>query len=294
MSDFSFGGDWTQEKLGRVKAYLAAYVQALKSQPFRLAYIDAFAGTGYQALKQEDNPEKLLLPELVEDEPKRFIDGSAKIALHIQPAFDKFIFIEKDFKRFAELQRLKTDVPDKASRMIFVNRDANDYLLELLTNTRWRQTFDRAVLFLDPFGMQVPWTTIETIAASQVIDLWYLFPLGIAVNRMLKKDANISDSWRQKLDKLFGETAWYEEFYQDNPQMSLWPDEVQKVKDANWETIKNYLVKRLRTVFAGVASDPLPLFNSRNNPLYLLCFASGNPKGAPIAVNIAGHILGKR
>jgi hypothetical protein len=28
-----------------------------------------------------------------------------------------------------------------------------------------------------------------------------------------------------------------------------------------------------------------------NNPLYLLCFAAGNDKGAPIAVKIANHIL---
>ena len=33
------------------------------------------------------------------------------------------------------------------------------------------------------------------------------------------------------------------------------------------------------------------LKNRANCPLYLLCFAAGNPKGAPIAVGIANHIL---
>jgi hypothetical protein len=33
------------------------------------------------------------------------------------------------------------------------------------------------------------------------------------------------------------------------------------------------------------------LRNSRNNPLYLLCFASGNPRGAKTAVKIAQDIL---
>jgi hypothetical protein len=33
------------------------------------------------------------------------------------------------------------------------------------------------------------------------------------------------------------------------------------------------------------------LLNSRNVPLYLLCFASANPKGAPIALKIARHLL---
>jgi len=50
-------------------------------------------------------------------------------------------------------------------------------------------------------------------------------------------------------------------------------------------------VARLKTVFARVAENPLALRNSTNTPLYLLCFAAGNPKGAATAVKIAGDIL---
>jgi hypothetical protein len=32
-------------------------------------------------------------------------------------------------------------------------------------------------------------------------------------------------------------------------------------------------------------------YNSKNDPLYLLCFAVGNKKGAPIAIKIAQDIL---
>jgi len=35
----------------------------------------------------------------------------------------------------------------------------------------------------------------------------------------------------------------------------------------------------------------LMLCNSRNNPIFLLCFASANPKGAPTAVRIAQYLL---
>ena len=41
-----FGGPWTQQKLNILEHYLDAYTTALKNQPFRLVYIDAFAGTG--------------------------------------------------------------------------------------------------------------------------------------------------------------------------------------------------------------------------------------------------------
>ena len=36
MTDRSFGGPWTQEKLQILSLYLDAYTTALKNQPFRL------------------------------------------------------------------------------------------------------------------------------------------------------------------------------------------------------------------------------------------------------------------
>ncbi|WP_375494674.1 hypothetical protein [uncultured Nostoc sp.] len=51
--------------------------------------------------------------------------------------------------------------------------------LKTLYGKNWRS--NRAVLFLDPFGMQIPWSTIEAIAHTEAIDLWYLFPLGVAM-----------------------------------------------------------------------------------------------------------------
>jgi three-Cys-motif partner protein len=49
-----FGGDWTATKLEILKGYLGAYTIALKDQPFKTAYIDAFAGTGYHLLERID------------------------------------------------------------------------------------------------------------------------------------------------------------------------------------------------------------------------------------------------
>src|SRR5690554_7513878 len=85
-----FGGDWTTEKLERVKKYLQAYVRIMNKQNFRFLYIDAFAGTGYVELKdkQEDKIASLLL-DLAKAEPQRFIQGSAQVALQIEPSFHK-------------------------------------------------------------------------------------------------------------------------------------------------------------------------------------------------------------
>jgi hypothetical protein len=57
------------------------------------------------------------------------------------------------------------------------------------------------------------------------------------------------------------------------------------------ETIGRYYNDRLGVIFPGVAKEPGVLRNSTNNPLYLLCFAVGNERGAPIALKIAEHLL---
>jgi len=52
-------------------------------------------------------------------------------------------------------------------------------------------------------------------------------------------------------------------------------------------------VARFETIFPMVAGNPKMLFNRKNNPLYLLIFASGNPRGSQLAVKIASNILDK-
>lgn len=62
-------------------------------------------------------------------------------------------------------------------------------------------------------------------------------------------------------------------------------------KHADFEMIGQFFIERLKTVFAEVAPKPRALYNSKNIPLFLLCFAAGNPRKASLAVNIAQNIL---
>lgn len=284
----NFGGDWTTEKLERVRKYLKAYATIMKRQNFHFAYIDAFAGTGYRTYRQDADSDELMFPEIVEQEVQGFLDGSARIALQVQPRFQKYILIEKDENRFAELQELKVEFPSDDIELI--QSDANEYLKDLCSKN-WIRHQRRAVLFLDPYGMEVEWDTIVAIAKTQAIDLWILFPLGIAVNRLLKRDGNVDTTVRHKLDRFFGTTDWYDTFYETVSSPTLFGDEMVIQKTSDFQSIAQYFVERLQTVFKGVAKNPLPLYNSKKNPLYLLCFAAGNPKGAPIAVKIAQDIL---
>src|SRR5215468_858347 len=85
--------------------------------------------------------------------------------------------------------------------------------------------------------------------------------------------------------------GWYDVFYRTIKTPGLFGEEEMIEKIGDFSLISQYFVRRLKTVFAGVADNPLPLLNSHNNPLYLLCFASGNPKGAKTAIKIAQDIL---
>lgn len=291
-----FGGDWTEKKLTCLKKYLGAYTTIMSNQKtwngklkFRYAYIDAFAGTGYRELKEDDDMNNLLFPELAEEEPQTFLDGSARIALNTVPRFTKYIFIEKDEQKYSELNRIKVEFPNLKKDIRIVNADANSYLYELCTEYNWDN--NRAVLFLDPFGMQVEWKTIEAIAKTKAIDLWILFPLGIGVNRLLKRDGNIILSLKNKLDRIFGTPSWYVEFYKSGIQSDLFGNHEEIKKDVSFDKISGFFIKRLKTVFAGVAENPLKLLNSKNNPLFLLCFASANPRGTKTAIKIAQNIL---
>ncbi len=60
----NYGGSWTIKKLDILEKYLNAYTTALKGQPFKLAYIDAFAGTGYLELDEKASGRQQLHPRL--------------------------------------------------------------------------------------------------------------------------------------------------------------------------------------------------------------------------------------
>ncbi len=289
----TFGGDWTEQKLARLQKYLKAYTTIFtknkRAQSLIPIYVDAFAGTGYRTSPLQLTESLKLFEELAEPEVDNFLKGSARLALEVEPSFQEYIFIEQNPAHAEELQKLKAIFPQKQSNIQIIQSDANRWLKDWCRSTDWRT--HRAVVFLDPYGMQVEWTLIEALAKTKAVDLWILFPLGMAVNRLLTKEGEPPPAWEQALTQLFGTGDWRKEFYSHKTELTLFGDIDVTIKEADFAKIGTFFVNRLKTVFSEVAENPLPLRNSRNTPLYLLCFAAGNPKGAKTAVKIAQHIL---
>lgn len=283
-----FGGEWTEEKLLRLDKYLRAYSTIMANKRFKYAYVDAFAGTGYR--QEKERATEFPFPEAEED-AKEFRDGSARIALKVEPRFDKYIFIEKSEDYRKQLERLKDDFPHLRESIDIRSQNANEFLDDFCKKNFLRH-HRRAVMFLDPYGMDIEWKAMEQIAKTQAIDVWILFPIGMGIMRMLPRTGEVSPSWKEKLNRMFGAEDWYAAFYEAVEQEDIFGEEHKMYeKTATFESIAEYYLKRLRTIFPGVANNPLLLKNSRGFPMYLLCFACANRTGAPTAINIAQDIL---
>lgn len=292
-----FGGDWTERKLDALAQYLRAYAKALSKSKFNRVYIDAFAGTGYreQRVSTVEKPPSIFeddLKDLIAPEPQRFLDGSPKIALRVEPAFHRFIFVEYDNAKVRELEKLKTEFPAHASSIDVRAGDANATIRNLCKT--WDKQGTRGVLFLDPFGMQAEWSTIEAIAATECIDTWILFPF--AANRLMTRSPyDIPTGWRNRLDMLFGTKDWKGRFYKERTRVDIFNGDMTVIeKKLTLQGLGAYYGERLRTIFPVVAPNPRVLHSDGNRPLFQLFFAAANKgRGGEIALKIAEHILSK-
>jgi len=263
----------------------------MQNQAWALHSVDAFAGQGKQQLKTP----ALDLGFLAEDEEARveFLEGSAMRALKVSSlatrGFDQFIFIEARHQSKEKLaERARSEWPGLADRIRVVEADANTAIVGYVRYTNWKQT--RALVFLDPFGLQVRWETVEDLARTKACDIWYLFPIG-GVIRMLLSSGQMNASWEAKLDSLFGSTDWRDEFFAEEKQGELFGD-ASRIKSANESRILAYIKKRMQSVFAGV-SDFAVLRNSTGYPMFALLMGITNPssKALNTARRISNHLI---
>ena len=281
MSAHSFGGAWTERKLSVVRRYLEIYAQALKNQPFQRIYIDAFAGTGERAGKRRETSSLLSGPEF-----DSVMKGSARLALEVEPPFHRYVLIERATRRASELTALKSEFPSR--NIDVINDDANDAVERLCRTMNWDKT--RGVVFLDPYGLQVTWATLVAISRTKALDVWILFPSGMGLNRLLTKSGDIRQEWQDTLDRSLGVTTWREAFYRNERETDLFGSRNMIVKDADPTKVQRFYLDRLRTIFPVVMNKCVRLTNSKEQTMYLLCFASANPhpKVRSLATRLAG------
>ena len=287
----NFGGDWTIQKLSIIDQYLSAYTKVLKNSKVKTIYIDGFAGSGETVFKSDDEvvatQQTTFLPnEKIEE--ISVAEGSAVLSLKYD--FDGYYFVELDADRMAKLKaRIKNDFPEKFNKIKFLKGDANKEINAIMDRLT---VYDRCLMFIDPFSLEMNWETLKTVSTKAIVDLWYLFPMNALIRNMPKDMDKILQQNINVIEKTLGITNFKEMFYEEGAVDLLGSRRTQRISQ---NEIIDIIKGRLKETFAYVYEKPKLLTNARNSILFLLCFMMTNDseKAVGAANRIVDGIMGK-
>jgi three-Cys-motif partner protein len=285
QSQREFYGTHTERKLVAVEQYLKSFLQVVSRQSFETIYVDAFAGSGTMPVGLGGE----LLAEI--DDAKSFVEGSALRALRLPLKFSRYVFVDTSPRKLNEL-RTKLEASGASGANIQFVKDTADSAIASLCSELRRPNV-RSVVFLDPFGSQVSWNTLNELAATRHVDLWYLFPAGLCVNRQISSDGRFTPEQKSSLDRLFGVEDWVERLVAREPIRDLFGESERTSKRVSIDDITRYMIERMDGIFAGgVQKSWLPLGRDGAH-WYSLIFAMANPgaKASQIGHRIARNIL---
>ncbi|MFN3726277.1 MAG: three-Cys-motif partner protein TcmP [Allosphingosinicella sp.] len=296
MEAQSFGDKHTVRKLETVHRYLQTYTTALKFQRFELLYVDACAGSGSSVPRGALEPTESIQVRLdgfahpVADTDE-IIVGSAIRALGVNPPFHKYLLNDVKQSNVDALRKaVRQDFPHLADRVELTRLDANEMLRNLCTSTDWKET--RAVVFLDPFGLQIDYSTLELLGQTKAVDLWYLVPV-FAMYRQVSGEGQINPDGGPRVDAALGTDAWRHVVVVEERSTDLFNQSHCRSKravDIAW--FEKVAKERLGEAFGGrVLDETLPL--GRNGiQEFSLMFAWANPgEKAKLAAKLAKAVL---
>src|ERR1700737_4789718 len=108
--------------------------------------------------------------------------------------------------------------------------------------------------------MELEWSTLEKVAATKAIDVWFLFPLAGLYRQATRQLADVDEHKRAALTRMFGSDAWEEELYPKTVRNDLFDgtSEEPRQRLINVAGLENYVKSRLEKIFSKVLK-PMPL-----------------------------------
>lgn len=181
--------------------------------------------------------------------------------------------------------------PQLEDRVEITQQDANSMLCTLCKEVNWKSS--RAVVFLDPFGLQIKFETLCELARTQAIDLWYLVPV-FAMYRQVREDGQVLSDGGKGVDEALGTTDWRNIVASEGPtQVGLFGDDYkQSARALDIAGFEKIAMDRLRIAFDGrVVDQALPLGRNGLHE-FSLVFAWANPsEPARLAAKLAKAVL---
>lgn len=282
-----WGGAWTEKKLDAFAKYVAAYLKILKNQPqWKTAYFDGFAGSGSRKEHNAYTSDLYLQMSFTKDEENVYRGAAERVlTLPDDLLFDFHYFIDTSLESLSQLEaKLKALDNSKKTRLDFKAGDCNKWLFELANALKTKNL--AALVLLDPFGMQIDWSSIASLKGTRS-DIWILVPTGVIINRLLFRSGKLKHV--KKLESFFGlsSEAIEKEFYNKKVEPTLFGEEevVSKIVNPIHHIMKLY-IKQLKTIWKHVTEEPLRLNNNCGRPLFHLAFASNNANALKIANQI--------
>ena len=258
----------------------------MKKFPYwKTIYFDGFAGSGTR--EKQVNADLMQQLKITEEEEKTY-KGAAERVLSLQElGFDFYYFIDKKDTSLNKL-KAKLDEKFKDKTIVYRSGDANHQISELAKALRTKDY--AALVFLDPFGMQIDWNSIAELKDTRS-DVWILVPTGVIVNRLLDRAGKLKFS--NKLQSFFGLPI--EEikahFYEEKKVQTLFGEEeiITKVSQPI-EKIARLYAERMKTIWKHVTDEPLVLKNRNGSPIFHFVFASNKQNAKKIAKQIIQSI----
>jgi three-Cys-motif partner protein len=274
-----FGGNWTEAKMEIVVSYAKAYLTIMNKQSWaKTLYFDGFAGSGLIDYGEEGEIKKgtaLRILDICEPKP-----------------FNQYYFVElnDDYKKELEKNIVANYIGDNiivGKNVHIVKEDCNKKLIAMAQFLKENKSY-RVLAFIDPYGMAVNWNSIESLKGLGV-DLWILVPTGLGVNRLLKNNGDISESWFARLETFLGigKDEIKNHFYKPQMNHTLFGTEINVGKERDSITKIGELYKgRLNKVFTYV-SESFIMRNRNNSIMYHFMMATNNP----VALKIANDVI---
>lgn len=283
----NWGGSWTELKLDAFENYVNAYLTIMSAQKQKFSgwpttiYFDGFAGSGERFSTIEE--EKDLFSDYFIKEDLELYKGSAERVLSLNQKFDHYYFVDNNKKAIDKLKQKLSNSNLIRINCNFITDNVNNQLINL---SKILNSQNAALVLLDPFGMQIDWSSIEILKDKRV-DLWILSPSGVIINRFLDRKGKLNFS--NKLQSYFGlsEDKIRERFYETEKVDTLFGsgDEIKKTNDSV-SNIAELYIEKLSNIWNHVSQKPLQLFNTKNVPIYHFVFASNNKTALKVADQI--------
>ena len=250
----------TLYKLKAIAVYMQAFNTALKNGNwFDRYYIDLQAGPGKNRIGQQ------------------VYLGSPLLALTTDTPFTQYRFNEQDPSSHTALQlRVAASPHNKVTRTY--RSDANAIVKTICEEiskqdalAKLRKKWSTVNLaFLDPFGLELEWSTVEQLARMTRMDLVINFSTG-GLNRNIAKALNARQE--NVVDRFFGTEAWrdvYDPSVDATAKRRAWIDfYLQRLERFGYQIDIN----------PDLGGTELSVKSAKNVQIYSLIFASKHPLG---------------